>query len=62
MRNNLQTLVKKGLAERSRQQGSVMYTAHADAEANAAPAADGTADDEVEQAPEGAAEKVVAAV
>ncbi|MGV9255559.1 BlaI/MecI/CopY family transcriptional regulator [Streptomyces sp. NPDC003697] len=58
VRNNLQTLVQKGLAEKSRQQGSVMYTAYADAEANAAPAADG----EVGQAPEGVAEKVVAAV
>ncbi|MGW3360021.1 BlaI/MecI/CopY family transcriptional regulator [Streptomyces bungoensis] len=55
VRNNLQTLVKKGLAEKSRQQGSVMYTAYADAEAESAPAADG-------QAPEGAAEKVVSEV
>ncbi|MEU1466244.1 BlaI/MecI/CopY family transcriptional regulator [Streptomyces sp. NPDC005727] len=62
VRNNLQTLVKKGLAEKSRQQGSVMYTAYADTEADAAPAADGTVDGEVEQAPEGAAEKVAAEV
>ncbi|MFF8868329.1 hypothetical protein ACF08B_40595 [Streptomyces sp. NPDC015139] len=62
MRNNLQTLVQKGLAEKSRQQGSVMYTAYADAGAGAAPAADGTADGRVEQATEGAAEKVVAEV
>ncbi|WP_250403556.1 BlaI/MecI/CopY family transcriptional regulator [Streptomyces cellostaticus] len=56
VRNNLQTLVKKGLAEKSRQQGSVMYTAYADTEAETAPAADG----EAGQAPEGAAEKVPA--
>ncbi|MFF8950687.1 BlaI/MecI/CopY family transcriptional regulator [Streptomyces sp. NPDC014940] len=58
VRNNLQTLVQKGLAEKSRQQGNVMYTAYADTAAGAAPAADG----EVEQAPEDAAEKVVAEV
>lgn len=58
VRNNLETLVKKSLAEKSRQQGSVMYTAYAGAEAAAAPAADG----EVEQAPDDAAEKVPAEV
>ncbi|MFE5406384.1 hypothetical protein ACFQ9Z_34690 [Streptomyces sp. NPDC056580] len=52
MRNNLQTLVQKGLAEKTRQQGNVMYTAYADAGANATPAADGTADGEVGQDPE----------
>ncbi|MFF9178638.1 BlaI/MecI/CopY family transcriptional regulator [Streptomyces sp. NPDC014793] len=58
VRNNLQTLVQKGLAEKSHQQGSVMYTAYADARADAAPAADG----KVAQAPEDVAEKVVAEV
>ncbi|MFE9776162.1 BlaI/MecI/CopY family transcriptional regulator [Streptomyces sp. NPDC005931] len=36
VRNSLDTLVKKGLAEKSRQQGNTMYTAFADAEAAAA--------------------------
>ncbi|MFE5402647.1 BlaI/MecI/CopY family transcriptional regulator [Streptomyces sp. NPDC056580] len=58
VRNNLQTLVQKGLAEKTRQQGNVMYTAYADTAAGAAPAVDG----EGEQAPEDAAEKVVAEV
>ncbi|MFF3639463.1 BlaI/MecI/CopY family transcriptional regulator [Streptomyces sp. NPDC002250] len=58
VRNNLQTLVQKGLAEKSRQQGNVMYTAYADTAAGAAPAADS----EAGQAAEGAAEKVAAEV
>ncbi|MFF0836697.1 MULTISPECIES: hypothetical protein [unclassified Streptomyces] len=62
VRNNLQTLVHKGLAEKSRQQGNVMYTAYPDTAAGAAPAADSTARGEAGQAPEGAAEKVVAEV
>ncbi|GAA2720647.1 MULTISPECIES: hypothetical protein [Streptomyces] len=62
VRNSLETLVKKNLAEKSRQQGSVMYTAYADTDADAAPAADGTADGEAEQAPEAADEKVPAEV
>ncbi|MFF9607575.1 BlaI/MecI/CopY family transcriptional regulator [Streptomyces sp. NPDC014684] len=52
VRNNLQTLVQKGLAEKSRQQGNVMYTAYADTAANAVSAADGTADGKADQAPE----------
>lgn len=62
VRNNLETLVKKGLAEKSNQQGSAMYTAYADTDADAAPAADGTADGEAGQAPEAAAGKVPAEV
>ncbi|MYS33423.1 hypothetical protein K388_06685 [Streptomyces sp. KhCrAH-43] len=62
VRNNLETLVKKKLAEKSRQQGSAMYTAYADTDADAAPAADGTADGGAEQAPEASAEKVPAEV
>jgi hypothetical protein len=62
VRNNLETLVKKGLAEKSHQQGSAMYTAYADTDADAAPAADGAADGEAEQAPEASAEKVPAEV
>ncbi|MEU1077748.1 MULTISPECIES: hypothetical protein [unclassified Streptomyces] len=60
VRNNLETLVKKGLAEKSHQQGSAMYTAYTDADA--APAVDGTAVGEAGQAPEAAAEKVPAKV
>ncbi|MFD7958955.1 hypothetical protein ACFV4X_36455 [Streptomyces ardesiacus] len=62
VRNNLETLVKKRLAEKSNQQGSAMYTAYTDTNADAAPAADGTADGEAGQAPEAAAEKVPAEV
>ncbi|MEU3860068.1 BlaI/MecI/CopY family transcriptional regulator [Streptomyces sp. NPDC028722] len=58
VRNNLETLVRKNLAEKTRQQGSSMYTAEADA----APAADATADSETEQAPETGTEKVPAEV
>lgn len=60
VRNNLETLVKKGLAEKSRQQGNAMYTANA--AASAAPEADGTVGGEAEQADETAAEKVPAEV
>ncbi|MCQ1582135.1 BlaI/MecI/CopY family transcriptional regulator [Streptomyces parvus] len=60
VRNNLETLVKKGLAEKSRQQGSAMYTANA--AADAAPEADGTGDGEAGQADETAAGKVPAEV
>lgn len=62
VRNSLDTLVKKGLAEKSNQQGSVMYTAYADTDADAAPAAGGSADGEAGQAPEAAAGKVPAEV
>ncbi|MFI6278072.1 hypothetical protein [Streptomyces sp. NPDC050988] len=55
VRNNLETLVKKNLAEKSHQQGSAMYTAYAD---EGAPAADEPAGGEGEQAPETADEKV----
>ncbi|MCX4681336.1 hypothetical protein OG413_45340 [Streptomyces sp. NBC_01433] len=54
VRNNLEGLVKKNRAEKSRQQGNAMYIAHADA--------DVTAGGEGEQAPEAAAEKVPAEV
>jgi hypothetical protein len=60
VRNNLETLVKKGLAEKAHQQGSAMYTAYTDADA--APTVDGTAVSEAGQAPEAAAEKVPAKV
>ncbi|MFD8900516.1 BlaI/MecI/CopY family transcriptional regulator [Streptomyces ardesiacus] len=60
VRNNLETLVKKGLAEKSRQQGNAMYTANA--AADAAPEADGTVGDEAGQADETAAGKVPAEV
>lgn len=62
VRNNLEILVKKSLAEKSNQQGSAMYTAYADTDADAAPADDGTADGETGQTPETAAEKVPAEV
>lgn len=62
VRNNLETLVRKNLAEKSLQQGSAMYTAYADTDADAAPAAEGTADGESGQAPKAAAEKVPAEV
>ncbi|CAL9676909.1 hypothetical protein SUDANB105_07973 [Streptomyces sp. enrichment culture] len=61
VRNNLESLVKKGLAEKVHQQGSAMYTAYPDAGKGAEPetheAAGGT-----EQSPEAAAEKVPAEV
>ncbi|WP_234042181.1 hypothetical protein [Streptomyces marianii] len=50
VRNNLETLVKNNRAEKSHQQGSAMYTAYA--EADAAPAADDTANSEAETAAE----------
>ncbi|MEU5116938.1 hypothetical protein AB0G64_36280 [Streptomyces longwoodensis] len=58
VRNSLETLVKKNLAEKSRQQGNAMYTAYADAGTPPAPAADEPAGSEGEQAPEVEAEKV----
>ncbi|MFC8019092.1 hypothetical protein [[Kitasatospora] papulosa] len=58
VRNNLENLVKKKRAEKSNQQGNVMYTAYADA----APAAATPADGASEQASETAAEKVPAEV
>jgi hypothetical protein len=60
VRNNLETLVKKTLAEKSHQQGSAMYTAYADA--GAPPAEDEPAGGEGEQDSEPAAEKVPAEV
>ncbi|MFE9782185.1 hypothetical protein ACFYPA_29030 [Streptomyces sp. NPDC005775] len=60
VRNNLESLVKMNLAEKSRQQGNAMYTAPA--ERAAVTAADDTADGEDEQARETAAEKVPAQV
>ncbi|MEU9761927.1 BlaI/MecI/CopY family transcriptional regulator [Streptomyces sp. NPDC047987] len=60
VRNNLEALVKKGLAEKSRQQGNAMYTANA--AADAAPEADGTVGGEAGQADETAAGKVPAEV
>ncbi|WP_440581229.1 hypothetical protein [Streptomyces sp. PT19] len=60
VRNNLETLVKKGLAEKSRQQGNAMYTANAGA--HAAPMGDGTVGGAAEQADETAAGKIPAEV
>ncbi|MFJ5817349.1 hypothetical protein ACIQGT_26145 [Streptomyces sp. NPDC093108] len=60
VRNTLEGLVKKNRAEKSRQQGNVMYIAYANA--TAATAADDSASGEDEQAPETAAEKVPAEV
>ncbi|MEU1494856.1 hypothetical protein ABZ456_32010 [Streptomyces sp. NPDC005776] len=60
VRNNLESLVKMKLAEKSRQQGNAMYTAPA--EVAAVTAADHTAGGEDEQARETAAEKVPAQV
>ncbi|MFJ4152787.1 hypothetical protein ACIP10_35160 [Streptomyces galbus] len=40
VRNSLETLVKKNLVEKSRQQGNAMYTAHVDAATPSAPTAD----------------------
>jgi hypothetical protein len=57
VRNGLQTLVSKNLAEKTRQQGNVMYTAHTDA-----PAAPSPAGDEPASGEEQAAEKVPAKV
>ncbi|WP_405896207.1 hypothetical protein OG242_00420 [Streptomyces sp. NBC_00727] len=54
VRNNLETLVKKSLAEKSRQQGNVMYTAPAQAGPDAA---DVTADSEPKPAPTSAVAK-----
>ncbi|MER7720853.1 hypothetical protein ABTX99_28580 [Streptomyces flaveolus] len=58
VRNGLQTLVTKNLAEKTRQRGNVMYTAHADTPATPSPAGDEPASDKAEQA----AEKVPAEV
>ncbi|MFI9771908.1 hypothetical protein ACIHJG_34340 [Streptomyces sp. NPDC052415] len=58
VRNNLENLTKKGRAEKSKQQGNVMYTAYAAAVPAAATPADGAS----EQAPETAAETVPAEV
>jgi hypothetical protein len=61
VRNGLQTLVTKNLAEKTRQQGNVMYTAHTDAPATPAtppPAGDESASDKAKPA----AEKVPAEV
>ncbi|MFI8952218.1 hypothetical protein ACIGO6_37770 [Streptomyces sp. NPDC053750] len=55
VRNGLQTLVTKNLAEKTRQQGNVMYTAHADtpaATATLSPAGGEPASDKAEQATE----------
>ncbi|MGW3930369.1 hypothetical protein ACWECC_20040 [Streptomyces microflavus] len=60
VRNNLESLVKKKLAEKALRQGSAMYTATVDAGAGAASAAGAGGEDE--QAPETAAEKVPAEV
>ncbi|MEV5645999.1 hypothetical protein AB0L67_38805 [Streptomyces flaveolus] len=57
VRNGLQTLVTKNLAEKTRQQGNVMYTAHTDTPATLSPAGD-----EPAGAEEQAAEKVPAEV
>ncbi|MEV7157258.1 hypothetical protein AB0N77_21965 [Streptomyces misionensis] len=58
VRTSLETVVKKGLAEKSTQQRNAMYTAYADTDADAAPPADTTAAGGAEQAPEPAGEKV----
>jgi hypothetical protein len=61
VRNGLQTLVTKNLAEKTRQQGNVMYTAHTDtpaATATPSPAGDEPAGDKDKQT----AEKVTAEV
>jgi len=57
VRNGLQTLVTKNLAEKTRQQGNVMYTAHTDA-ATAAPSPAG--DEPTSDKAKPAAEKVPA--
>jgi predicted transcriptional regulator len=51
VRNGLQTLVSKNLAEKTRQQGNVMYTAHTDAPAAPSPAGDQPASGEAEKVP-----------
>jgi hypothetical protein len=58
VRNGLQTLVTKNLAEKTRQQGNVMYTAHADTSAAPSPAGDEPASDKAEQTPEKVLAKV----
>ncbi|MFE1782139.1 hypothetical protein ACFW9F_06010 [Streptomyces sp. NPDC059506] len=62
VRNNLETLVRKKLAEKSNQQGSAMYTAYADTDVDAAPATGGTSDGGGGQVPETAAENAPAEV
>jgi hypothetical protein len=52
VRNGLQTLVSKNLAEKTRQQGNVMYTAHADTSAAPSPAGDEPASDKAKPAAE----------
>jgi hypothetical protein len=52
VRNGLQTLVSKNLAEKTRQQGNAMYTAHADTSAAPSPAGDEPASDKAKPAPE----------
>ncbi|MFF9497265.1 hypothetical protein [Streptomyces flaveolus] len=52
VRNGLQTLVTKNLAEKTRQQGNVMYTAHTDTPATPSPAGDEPASDKAEQTAE----------
>ncbi|MGZ2361691.1 hypothetical protein LRE75_34290 [Streptomyces sp. 372A] len=58
VRNNLETLVKKGLTEKSNQQGSAMYTAYKNAGADAVPPAANTMGGAAEQIPEAADERV----
>jgi hypothetical protein len=60
VRNGLETLVKKNAVEKSRQQGSAMYTAFADTDA--APTAGVASGGEPEETPETAADKVPAEV
>ncbi|TKS96213.1 hypothetical protein [Streptomyces lasalocidi] len=62
VRNSLETLVKKNLAEKSRQQGSAMYTAYVDAGTPPAPARDEPAGSEGKQAPEVEAENTAVKV
>ncbi|MGC5266682.1 hypothetical protein ACPXCO_37345 [Streptomyces cyaneofuscatus] len=62
VRNNLEALVKKELAEKALRQGNAMYTATVDGGAGTATAAGAPAGGEGEQAPETAAEKVPAEV
>lgn len=60
VRNNLESLVKKNRAQKSRQQGNAMYTAYADAAA--ATATDDTVDGKGDQTSETAAEEIPAEV
>ncbi|MET9118959.1 hypothetical protein ABZX38_32850 [Streptomyces longwoodensis] len=60
VRNSLETLVKKNLAEKSRQQGNAMYTAYTDASTPPIPAANEPASSEDKQTPQVEAEKVTA--